>query len=36
MVEKRVLRNISGPKRNEVQGNGEEFIARSFTIYTLN
>jgi len=36
MFEKRVLRNISGPKRDEVQGNGEKYITRSFMIYTFN
>jgi hypothetical protein len=36
MFEKRVLRNICGPKRDEVQGSGEGYIARSFMIYALN
>jgi hypothetical protein len=35
MFEKRVLRNISGPKRDEVQGSGEVYITRSFVMFTL-
>jgi hypothetical protein len=35
VFESRVLRNISGLKRDEVTGNGENCITRSFMIYTL-
>jgi hypothetical protein len=36
MFEKRVLRKIRGPKRDEVQGSGEDYITRSFMICTPN
>jgi hypothetical protein len=29
VLENRVLRRISGPKRDEVTGNGENYIMRS-------
>jgi len=32
VFENGVLRNIFGPKRYEVKGNGEYYIMRSFTI----
>ena len=32
VFEKRVLRRIFGPKRDELAGNGENYIMRSFTI----
>jgi hypothetical protein len=34
VFENRVLRRIFGPKREEVTGNGENFIMRSFMICT--
>jgi hypothetical protein len=34
VLEKRVLRRISGPKRDEVKGNGENYIMRSLMICT--
>jgi hypothetical protein len=34
--EKRVLRRIFGPKRDEVTGNGENYIMRSFMICTVH
>jgi hypothetical protein len=33
IFENRVLRRISGPKRDEVTGSGEDYITRSFTLY---
>jgi hypothetical protein len=32
VFENRMLRRIFGPKRDEVKGNGENFIMRSFII----
>jgi len=34
VFEKRVLRRIFGPKRDEVMGNGEYYIISSLMIYT--
>jgi hypothetical protein len=34
--ENRVLRSIFGPKRDEVTEGGENYIMRSFIIYTLS
>jgi hypothetical protein len=34
VLENRVLRRIFGPKRDEVTGNGEKYIIRSFMICT--
>ena len=34
LFEKRVLRRIFGPKRDEVTGNGENYIMRSLMICT--
>jgi hypothetical protein len=31
-----MLRRIFGPKRYEIQGNGENYIIRSLTISTLH
>jgi len=36
VFENRVLRRISGPKRNEVTGSGENYIMRSLMICTAN
>jgi hypothetical protein len=36
MFEKMVLRDVRGPKRDEVQGNGQDYLTRSFMVYTLN
>ena len=36
VFEKRVLRKIFGPKRDEVTGNGENYIMRSLTICTAH
>jgi hypothetical protein len=35
VFENRVLRRILGPKKGELQGNGEEYIARSFIVVFL-
>ena len=35
MFEKRVLRRVFGPKRDEVTGNGENYIMKSLVICTL-
>jgi hypothetical protein len=35
VFENRVLRRIFGPKRDEVTGDGENYITRSFMICTL-
>ena len=34
MFENRVLRRVFGPKRDEVTGNGENYIMRSLVICT--
>jgi len=34
VVENRVLRRVFGPKRDEVPGNGENYIKRSLVICT--
>jgi hypothetical protein len=34
VFENRVLRRVFGPKRDEVTGNGENYIIRSFIICT--
>jgi hypothetical protein len=34
VFENRVLRRVFGPKRDEVQGNGENYIMRSLVICT--
>ena len=34
VFENRVLRRVSGPKRDEVTGNGENYIMRSLGIFT--
>ena len=34
MFENRVLRRVFGPKRDEVTGNGENYIMRSLGIFT--
>ena len=34
VFENRVLRRVFGPKRDEVTGNGENYIMRSFVICT--
>jgi hypothetical protein len=34
VFDKRVLRRIFGPKRNEATGGGEDYITSSFTVYT--
>jgi len=34
--ENRVLRNILRPRKDEVTGNGEDYITRSFTIRTAH
>jgi len=34
VFENRVLRRIFGPKRDEVTGNGENYIMKSFVICT--
>ena len=34
VFENRVLRRIFGPKREEAQGSGEDYITRSFMICT--
>ena len=34
VFEKRVLRRVFGPKRDEVTGNGENYIMRSLVICT--
>jgi hypothetical protein len=34
VFENRVVRSIFGPKREDIQGNGENFIMRSFVICT--
>ena len=36
VFENRVLRRILGPKREEVTGNGENYIKRSLMICTAN
>jgi hypothetical protein len=36
VFENRVLRRIFGPKRDEVTGNGENCIMKSFMICTLH
>jgi hypothetical protein len=35
VFENRVLRGIFGPKTDQVMGGGENFIMKSFIIYTL-
>ena len=35
MFENRVLRRIFGPKRDEVMGNGENYVMRSLTLRLL-
>jgi len=35
VLENRVLRRVFGPKRDEVTGNGENYIMRSLGIFTL-
>ena len=35
MFENRVLRRVFGPKRDEVTGNGENYIMRSLVIVVL-
>jgi hypothetical protein len=32
VFENKVLRKISGPKRDEITGNGEDYTRRSFII----
>ena len=34
--ENRVLRRLFGPKRDEVTGSGEDYITRSFMLFTLH
>jgi hypothetical protein len=34
VFEKRVLRRVLGPKKDEVRGNGENYIMRSLVICT--
>jgi hypothetical protein len=34
VFENRVLRRVFGPKRDEVSGNGENYIMRSLVIFT--
>ena len=34
MFENRVLRRVFGPKRNEIAGNGENYIMKSIVICT--
>jgi hypothetical protein len=34
MLDNRVMRKVFGPKRDEVTGNGENYIRRSFMICT--
>jgi hypothetical protein len=36
VFENRVLRRIFGPKRDDVTGGGEDYIARNLMIYTHN
>jgi len=36
VFENKVLRNIFEPKRDEVRGNGEEHIKRSFITHTAH
>jgi hypothetical protein len=36
VLENRVLRRVFGPKRDEVRGNGENYIMRSFMISTAH
>ena len=36
VFENRVLREILRAKRDEIQGTGEDYIARSFMICTVN
>jgi hypothetical protein len=35
VFENRVLRRVFGPKRDEITGNGENYIMRSLMICTL-
>jgi hypothetical protein len=34
VIESRVLRRIFGPKRDEVTGSGENYIMKSFDLYS--
>ena len=36
VFENRVLRRVFGPKRDEVTGNGENYIMRSLVFYTAH
>jgi hypothetical protein len=36
VFENRVLRGISGPKRDDVPGGGKDYITEIFIIYTLH
>jgi len=36
VFENRVLRRVFGPKRDEVTGNGENYVMRSLMICTLH
>jgi hypothetical protein len=36
VIENRMLRSIFGPKREEVTGNGENYILRSIMIFVNN